>query len=94
MRARLSARRSPWRLRWRRRSRPRPWDGCARCTMTQRLSYSGTFVYQNDGRTETSRITRYVDAAGDIEKLEVMDGCRARSCATRTPCAATCPTAG
>jgi sigma-E factor negative regulatory protein RseB len=41
---------------------------------TQRLSYSGTFVYQNDGRTETSRITRYVDPAGDIEKLEVMDG--------------------
>ena len=42
---------------------------------TQRLSYSGTFVYQihqNDGRTETSRITRY--AAGDIEKLEVMNG--------------------
>jgi sigma-E factor negative regulatory protein RseB len=25
-------------------------------------------------RSETSRITRYVDAAGDIEKLEVMDG--------------------
>ena len=41
---------------------------------TQRLSYAGTFVYQNGGRTETSRITRYVDPAGDIEKLEVMDG--------------------
>jgi sigma-E factor negative regulatory protein RseB len=41
---------------------------------TQRLSYSGTFVYQNGGRSETSRITRYVDPAGDIEKLEVMDG--------------------
>jgi sigma-E factor negative regulatory protein RseB len=42
---------------------------------TQRLSYSGTFVYQNGNRTETSRITRYVDpAGGDIEKLEVMDG--------------------
>jgi sigma-E factor negative regulatory protein RseB len=41
---------------------------------TQRLSYSGTFVYQNGDRTETSRITRYVDASGDIEKLEVMDG--------------------
>jgi sigma-E factor negative regulatory protein RseB len=41
---------------------------------TQRLSYVGTFVYQNAGRTETSRITRYVDAAGDIEKLEVMNG--------------------
>ena len=41
---------------------------------TQRLSYTGTFVYQNDGRSETSRITRYVDATGDIEKLEVLDG--------------------
>ena len=41
---------------------------------TQRLSYTGTFVYQNGTRSETSRITRYVDAAGDIEKLEVMDG--------------------
>jgi sigma-E factor negative regulatory protein RseB len=41
---------------------------------TQRLSYAGTFVYQHGGRTETSRITRYVDASGDIEKLEIMDG--------------------
>lgn len=41
---------------------------------TQRLSYTGTFVYQNGGRTETSRITRYVDRSGDIEKLEVLDG--------------------
>jgi sigma-E factor negative regulatory protein RseB len=41
---------------------------------TQKLSYSGTFVYQNGSASETSRITRYVDASGDIEKLEVMDG--------------------
>jgi len=41
---------------------------------TQKLSYSGTFVYQNGGRSETSRITRYVDSAGDIERLEVLDG--------------------
>jgi sigma-E factor negative regulatory protein RseB len=41
---------------------------------TQKLSYTGTFVYQQGGRTETSRITRYVDAGGNIEKLEVMDG--------------------
>jgi sigma-E factor negative regulatory protein RseB len=41
---------------------------------TQKLSYTGTFVYQQGGRTETSRITRYVDASGNIEKLEVMDG--------------------
>jgi sigma-E factor negative regulatory protein RseB len=37
---------------------------------TQKLSYSGTFVYQNGTRSETSRIVRY----GDIEKVEVMDG--------------------
>lgn len=41
---------------------------------TQRLSYTGTFVYQNGTRSETSRITRFVEASGDIEKLEVMDG--------------------
>ena len=41
---------------------------------TQKLSYKGTFVYQNGSRSETSRITRYVDAQGDIERLEVMDG--------------------
>jgi len=39
---------------------------------TRSLSYSGTFVYQQNGRSETSRITRY--AAGDVEKLEVLDG--------------------
>ena len=41
---------------------------------TQKLSYKGTFVYQNGSRSETSRITRYVDAQGDVERLEVMDG--------------------
>ena len=41
---------------------------------TQKLSYTGTFVYQNGGRSETSRITRFVEPAGDIEKLEVLDG--------------------
>jgi sigma-E factor negative regulatory protein RseB len=41
---------------------------------TQKLSYSGIFVYQNSGRTETSRITRFVDSGGDIEKLEILDG--------------------
>jgi len=41
---------------------------------TQKLSYSGTFVYQNGGRSEASRITRFVSASGDVEKLEVMDG--------------------
>ncbi|TMH90834.1 MAG: hypothetical protein E6H47_04850, partial [Betaproteobacteria bacterium] len=41
---------------------------------TQKLSYRGTFVFQHGGRSETSRITRYVDAGGDIDKLEVLDG--------------------
>ena len=41
---------------------------------TQKLSYSGTFVYQNGARSETSRIVRYVDSSGDTEKVEVMDG--------------------
>ncbi len=39
---------------------------------TRKLSYSGTFVYQHAGKTETSRITRLANA--DIEKLEVLDG--------------------
>ena len=39
---------------------------------TRNLSYSGTFVYQQGARSETSRITRY--GAGDIERLEVLDG--------------------
>jgi sigma-E factor negative regulatory protein RseB len=41
---------------------------------TRKLSYTGTFVYQNGQHSETSRITHYVDASGDIEKLEVLDG--------------------
>ncbi len=41
---------------------------------TQKLSYTGTFVYQQGGQTETSRITRIADAAGGIEKLEALDG--------------------
>jgi sigma-E factor negative regulatory protein RseB len=39
---------------------------------SRRLSYTGTFVYQQGGRSETSRITRL--AQGDIERLEVLDG--------------------
>ena len=39
---------------------------------TRNLSYSGTFVYQHGGRSETSRITRL--AAADTERLEVLDG--------------------
>jgi sigma-E factor negative regulatory protein RseB len=41
---------------------------------TQKLSYTGTFVYQHGARSESSRITRYVDLRGDIERLEALDG--------------------
>ncbi|MDH4191094.1 MAG: MucB/RseB C-terminal domain-containing protein [Betaproteobacteria bacterium] len=41
---------------------------------TQKLSYTGTFVYQQGERTETSRITRLSDSGGGIEKLEALDG--------------------
>ena len=41
---------------------------------TQKLSYTGTFVWQQGGRSEISRITRLADRAGDIEKLEALDG--------------------
>lgn len=40
----------------------------------QNLSYTGVFVYQNGNHTETSRITHVVDAAGERERLEVLDG--------------------
>ena len=40
----------------------------------QKLSYTGTFVYQSGGGAETSRITHLVDAAGEAERLEVLDG--------------------
>ncbi len=41
---------------------------------TETLSYTGTFVYQQGDRTETSRIARLAGPAGGTEKLEVLDG--------------------
>jgi sigma-E factor negative regulatory protein RseB len=41
---------------------------------TQKLSYTGTFVYQHDNQMETSRVTRVVTASGPVEKLEALDG--------------------
>jgi len=41
---------------------------------TQKLSYTGTFVYHHDDQVETSRITRLVVPSGTVEKLEVLDG--------------------
>lgn len=40
----------------------------------RKLNYTGTFTYQSDGSSETSRITHIVDAGGEQEKLEVLDG--------------------
>ena len=43
-------------------------------TSAQRLNYAGTFVYQQASQMRTSRITHHADAAGEIEKLEILDG--------------------
>ena len=40
----------------------------------QKLSYTGTFVYHSGPHSETSRITHIVDARGERERLEVLDG--------------------
>lgn len=41
---------------------------------TEKLSYTGTFVYQQGDRTETSRITRITGPGGDVERVETLDG--------------------
>lgn len=41
---------------------------------TEKLSYTGTFVYQQGERSETSRITRVSGPGGDVERVEVLDG--------------------
>ncbi len=43
---------------------------------SQKLSYTGTFVYRQGDRSESSRITRMAGARGDVEKLEALDGVR------------------
>lgn len=40
----------------------------------QRLNYVGTFIYQSGKHVETSRIAHRVDASGEYERLEVLDG--------------------
>ena len=42
----------------------------------RQLNYVGTFVYQHADKFETSRIVHYVDASGEYEKLETLDGPR------------------
>ena len=41
---------------------------------TQRLSYTGTFIYQHRNQSETSRITKIVEGGMIREKLETLDG--------------------
>jgi len=41
---------------------------------SQRLNYVGTFTYQSGQQFETSRIAHKVDASGEYERLEVLDG--------------------
>ncbi|MFA7270256.1 MAG: MucB/RseB C-terminal domain-containing protein [Sterolibacterium sp.] len=43
-------------------------------TAAHKLNYTGTFSYRNGGIDETSRITHLVDAGGEVERLEVLDG--------------------
>ncbi len=41
---------------------------------TEKLSYSGTFIYQQGQQFETSRITHVVEASVPRERLETLDG--------------------
>ena len=41
---------------------------------TEKLSYSGVFVYQQGDRSETSSIARVNDGRGGVERVEVLDG--------------------
>src|SRR3989454_11184361 len=41
---------------------------------TEKLSYSGTFVYQQGQQVETSRITHVVESSVPRERLETLDG--------------------
>jgi len=41
---------------------------------SRKLSYSGTFVYQQGQQVETSRIVHLVEASGPRERLETLDG--------------------
>jgi sigma-E factor negative regulatory protein RseB len=50
---------------------------------TEKLSYTGTFVYQQGDRSETSRITRVGGPADGVERVEVLDGVRREIVRTR-----------
>lgn len=40
----------------------------------QQINYAGTFVYQHGRQIETSKIAHWVDAGGEQERLETLDG--------------------
>lgn len=40
----------------------------------QKLTYTGTFIYQSGSQTETSRITHLFEAGNELERIEVLDG--------------------
>lgn len=41
---------------------------------SRQVNYTGTFVYQHGNQSETSRIAHRVDAGGESERLEILDG--------------------
>lgn len=41
---------------------------------SRQINYAGTFVYQHGRQVETSRIAHWVDASGEHETLETLDG--------------------
>jgi sigma-E factor negative regulatory protein RseB len=41
---------------------------------TQKLNYTGTFIYQYGEHSETSRVTRLVEGANVYERVETLDG--------------------
>lgn len=42
---------------------------------SQKVNYSGTFIFQHGGKVETSRIAHFVNPAGGVlERLETLDG--------------------
>lgn len=41
---------------------------------SRQVNYAGTFVYQHGNQSETSRIAHLVNAGGEFERLEILDG--------------------
>ncbi|HEX2565575.1 MAG TPA: MucB/RseB C-terminal domain-containing protein [Burkholderiales bacterium] len=50
---------------------------------TDKLSYTGIFVYTQGDKSETSRITRVAGEGGGVERVEVLDGPRREIVRTR-----------